>query len=103
MESETQRTLEIEKQSDKSIMLIACILIMTLIYTTCTYNKEDEEIMLYMLACPIFTLLLGMYTFTYRGNAYKTSRVIFFISLVISIISIFILWYFIELGKSYSH
>lgn len=103
MESGTQNTLEIEKQSHKSIMLIAGIFIMTAIYMTCTHTTENEEIVLYALACPILTILLGMYTFNYRGKTYTTSRVIFFISLVISLCSIFVLWYFIELGKAYAH
>lgn len=103
MEQGTQHPLEIYKQANQSIILIAGILIMTAIYMTCTYNTEDETFVLYTLACPIFTLLLGMYTFSYRGKAHLISRIIFFISLAISIFSVFILCYFIAIGNAYAH
>jgi len=103
MESPAQDTIEIEKQSHRSIILIAAILIMTALYMTCTYNSEDEGIMLCTLVCPIFSILAGMYTFTYTGKAYAASRIIFYISLALSLCSIFVLCFFIELANTNWH
>ena len=97
------KTIDTEKQANISIMLIVGIVIMTVIFMNSGYNTEDESIMLYALLCPIFTVLLGMYTFTYRGKAYIVSRVIFFIFLAISLLCVAALLYFIELGKAFSH
>lgn len=103
MEQITENTPGIEKQASISMMLIVGIVMMTLIYMNCTSHTEDESMMLLTLASPILTILLGMYTFTYRGKAYRISRVMFFIFLALSLLSIWALIYFIELGKAYAH
>lgn len=92
-----------ESQAGISILLIIAIMIATGFFMTCTYNTEDESFMLSAVACPILAVLTGIYTFTYRGKAYLLSRVVFFILLALSLFSLFILWYFMALGSSYSH
>jgi len=103
MNLEPDHTLATEKQAGISLMLIIGIMIITGFYMTCTPNSEDESIIMGTFAFPILTVLIGLYTFTYRGKAYIFSRVLFFIFLAISLFSLFVLWYFIELGHAYSH
>ncbi|MCD0490143.1 hypothetical protein LPB86_18020 [Pedobacter sp. MC2016-14] len=100
---ETEHSTTIESQSGISILLIIAIMVATGFFMTCTYNTEDESFMLSAIACPILALLTGIYTFTYRGKAYLLSRIVFFILLALSLFSLFVLWYFIALGSSYSH
>lgn len=97
------KTIDIEKQSNISIMMIVGIVIMTVIFINSVHNTEIESIILFVLVCPIFTVLLGMYTFTYRGKTYIVSRVIFFIFLIVSLFCLAAIFYLGELGKGYSH
>ena len=100
---ETSGDLELNRQSGISMLLITGILIIVAILLSIGNSTEDEQIYQLALLCPVLTILLGIYTFTYRGKAFLLSRVVFFILLVLSLLSLFSLWYLIELGKAYAH
>ena len=97
------KTIDIEKQSNISIMMIVGIVIMTVIFINSVHNTEIESIILFAMVCPIFTVLLGMYTFTYRGKAYILSRVTFYVFFILSLFCLAAIFYLTELGKGYSH
>lgn len=95
--------LELKRQSGISMLLIIGILVMGAILLSIGNSTENDQIYQLALLCPVLTILLGIYTFTYRGKAFLLSRVVFFILLVLSLLSLFSLWYLIELGKAYAH
>ena len=97
------KTIDIEKQSNISIMMIVGIVIMTVIFINSVNSTEIESIILFIMVCPIFTVLLGMYTFTYRGKAYILSRVTFYVFFILSLFCLAAIFYLTELGKGYSH
>jgi len=90
-------------QATKSVLFIFAILVMCGIFVSCTYTTEDEQLFLWTFICPVITLLLGGYTFTYTGKAHVGGRILFYVFLVLSAISIFLIWYLIELSHAYSH
>ena len=90
-------------QSNWSFGLIVAILIVLLLYMLCTFADENEQILQIVIAFPIITLLVGGYTFTYKGKEYVISRIIFYIFLVLSLISTLGYMYIIELGKAFVH
>lgn len=95
--------LELNRQSGISMLLIIGILVMAAILISIGDSTENEQVYQLALLCPILTILLGIYTFTYRGKAFLLSRIVFFILLALSMFSLFSLWYLIELGKAYAH
>ena len=95
--------LELNRQSGISMLLIIGILVMAAILISIGDSTENEQVYQLALLCPVLTILLGIYTFTYRGKAFLLSRIVFFILLALSMFSLFSLWYLIELGKAYAH
>lgn len=68
------------------------------------FNNDDPDgIGLYLVLSISFTILLGIYAFSYRGKAYRLGKWLFAISLIISICSLGLLWYVIQLAKAFQH
>lgn len=92
-----------QKNSSLSIKLILVNLILLLVFFNCTYTTENQTIFNVIIFFISLTFLLGGYTFSYRGKNHKSSRRLFYISLLISAILTYFLFYMLALGKAYQH
>lgn len=90
-------------QANWSFRFILGILIMMLVYMFSTFSSEDEQIFQVIVMFPVITLLLGGYTFTYRGKEHLTSRIMFYVFLGLSLLAIWAFIYMIEMAKAFAH
>ena len=91
------------QQADISVWLIIAIVIAVVVFMNCTYATEDERFFGMVLICPVVMVLMGGYIFTYRGKGHLTSRIVFFVFLALSILSVWALVYAIGLSHAFQH
>jgi hypothetical protein len=101
--TDINKSAYIEKQASISVVLVIAIIIMAAVYLGSAYSSENDSLFQGAVIAPFITILLGIYTFSYRGKNYLTSRVLFFIFLVLSILSIWALYYVTGLAKAFTH
>ncbi|WP_345209829.1 hypothetical protein [Mucilaginibacter gynuensis] len=101
--TEIDQSTENQRQALISRILIGGVLIMVIVFLNCTNNTEDDMLLQGALLSPVITVLLAIYTFTYRGKAHLAARILFFIFLILSIISLGILYYVAGLAKAFQH
>jgi uncharacterized membrane-anchored protein len=92
-----------DRHADTSKLLIAGILLAAVVFLFCTPATEDERISQVLALFPLTTLLLGLYTFSYRGRKFLISRMLFFVFLLVSVLAIAGWLYVMELGKAFQH
>jgi hypothetical protein len=92
-----------EAQVAWSIILIAAITIMVPVYFGCTAADNRDEMNMLLYTGPTLTVLLIGYMFTYRGKEHLLSRIIFGISLVVSLVVYFICAAMMGLAQAFSH
>ena len=73
-----------------SILLMMGVFVVAVIFLTCTYVDDRQALLNWTLVCPILTVLMAGYVFTYRGKEQLAARIIFAVLIVLSILGVVI-------------
>lgn len=89
-------------QSMLSRILIMVIVLLTFILSLLAQDK-NFIIAYCVYFCPLITLLIGGYAFTYKGKEHRSSRRLFYILFVISVVILAGLELLSGMGQAYTH
>ena len=83
-------------------ILITIIVVLTLLLSLMA--KDKNFIIAYLVYfCPVITLFIGGYAFTYKGKEYRTSRFVFYVLFSLSVVILAGLELLSGMGQAYSH
>ncbi len=92
-----------QKNSRLSLALIVLNTLLVLCLGVTGHFSEDESALNLLLAGITATLLLGIFAVSYKGKAYRFSKWLFGIMLLITLGYGALLWYAFQLGKAFQH
>jgi len=92
-----------QNQNRISAVLIIFNIILALIYTNCTPQREDD-FFIGLLGIGIFIVLLqAIFVFTYRGKAPLSSKWVLAVFILITLLYAIFIAYVSALGKAFQH
>jgi hypothetical protein len=94
---------ETELQKGWSTFFMIGIAIMVPVYYMVGAEKNESRFVIALSFFPALTLLYIGFLLTYTGTAHKQSRVGFILSLIATLIVLFLYYYFANIGKAYTH
>jgi hypothetical protein len=86
-----------------SILLIMSIMMVAIVFMTCTYVNDEHALLNWTLVFPILTVLMAGYVFTYRGREQLIARIAFAVFIILSIIGFFIYAAIHGMGAAFTH
>ncbi|KFF11047.1 hypothetical protein IW15_17960 [Chryseobacterium soli] len=91
------------KNSRLSVLLMIIIIAIVNLFLNCTYNDENHMLYNVFYLSASVTVVLGSYAFYYKGKRYTIAKVLFFLSLIISILIFGGLKFLEAFGKGFNH
>ena len=89
-------------QSMLTSVMITIIVMLTFILSLMA-NDKNFIIAYFVYFCPVITLFIGGYAFTYKGKKYRSSRLLFYTLFSLSVVILAGLELLSGMGQAYAH